>query len=143
MTSPAVSVKDLLVAASIGVAGGSADWAIYVGSMPEKPDRMVAVTDSGGRGNWTKWLLDFPSIQIRVRGRKGDYNTARGKLVDCETAILGLEPQVVNSDRIVSITALGGLAFLGYDANERPEFVYNFNMIIEPAAPAGSHRIAL
>lgn len=138
-------IKDILVTAGYvynpAVLG---DWNIWLGKQPDGvsvPHRTITVYDSGGRTPDPKWLLDFPSIQVRVRGGPNDYLVAHNKSHDVRGALLGISSFTAsNGDRIDGIRAIGGVAFAGWDDKERPQFVFNLSLIVEPAAQAGDHR---
>jgi hypothetical protein len=143
--SPARHILDLLVAAGgLGAAAGTADWALYTGVQPGIPDRVVTFYDTGGPETSPAWLLDYKTVQVRVRGKKGDYEIAQARAVAIQTALLG-RPAIAmaNGDRIDGIIQPGGIAFAGADANERPEFIFNLQLFIEPAALPGTHRASL
>ncbi len=137
MTDVAESVVDILVTAGIGVKGTT----LFVGRLPTVPDLAIAAVLTGGTAPNPKWLLDFPSVQVLVRGDKGGYQAAYTKAQSAKDALLGFPSQDINGDRFVSITQLGDLAALGFDESNRPLFSLNLSLIIEPAT--GTNRTAL
>lgn len=141
--SPAEGIKDLLVTASIGTFAATTGWGIFIAREPLKPDQAITVYDTGGLAPDPKWLLDYPSVQIRIRGNKGDYQGTFIKAKQCKDVVLGCPSLDLNGDRWVSIVGLGDLISLGHDDNERPQFTTNFRLIIQPAASAETKRIAL
>lgn len=147
IVSPATHIKDLLVGASLGAFGGTADWALYIGWQPDAPDRSVTITDTGGPESTPNLLLDYKTVQIRVRGKRGDYEAGYIRSVQVQTVLLGINPQTMgNGDRIDGIIQAGGIGFMGFDAeNQRPEFVMNYQLFFEPSAAnlPGTHRISL
>lgn len=137
--SPAAHMKDLLVAAGY-VFGGSATWAVYVGKQPDTPNRVITLYDAGGLAPNPRWLLDYPSVQIRVRGDK-DSQEAWIKAKEVRDRLLGKESYTaVNGDRIVHVNGIGDVALTGYDDKVRPEYVFNLRLITEPAVQAGDNR---
>ncbi len=141
MADNAVGAKDLLVTAGVGTFGATSGWAIFIGKQPTAPHTVVTVYNSGGTNPNPKFLLDFPSLQVRVRGAPGGYVAAQSKAVEVKDALLGLVSQDINGDRWDSVTMAGDITPLGYDQQNRPMFSLNFNLIIEPAT--GTNRIAL
>lgn len=136
--------KDALVAGSIGVFQATSGWSIFIGMMPGSPDTAVVVTQSGGRPSDPKWLLDYPNVQVRVRGAKGNWQAARQKAQDIKDLMLGRASETQPSgDRWVGINLFSDITPLGVDSNGRPEFSVNFAMIVEPVAPAVTNRQAL
>lgn len=120
------------------------DWDLWIGKLPDKPDRAIVLYDSGGRPANPRWLLDFPSFQVRVRGNGDDYKTAYDQLKTVKDYLLGVPSYTAsNNDRIVMITAIGDIAFVGWDENKRPAHVMNFSMTVEPYATGNEHREAL
>ena len=141
MANVAVGIKDLLVTAGVGVFGATSGWGIYIGKKPDKPHSVVSVLNVGGIGANPKWLLDFPSIQVMVRGDPNGYVAAQSKAQEVKDALLGLPSQDVNGDRFVSIVMFGDIANLGFDENNRVELSLNFSLIVEPAT--GTNRLPL
>jgi len=141
MADNAVGAKDLLVAAGVGVFAATSGWGIFIGKEPTAPHTIITAYNSGGTNPNPKFLLDFPSLQVRVRGAPNGYVAAEAKAKDVKNALLGLVSQDLNGDRWVSVTMAGDITPLGNDQQNRPMFSLNFNLIIEPAT--GTNRIAL
>lgn len=141
MASPAEHLKDILVTASVGVFAATSGWAVYVSKMPDKPDTCIALYDSGGGNPNPAWLLDFPSVQVRVRGDENGYQALFNKVTDIKNALLGHPGADVSDGRLVSVRMDGAPAFLGYDELKRPMFTINWTLIFEPTA--GTYRESL
>lgn len=142
MRSPAEILSTLLPANTLG---GSSGWTRYVGNLPGSPDKVAAFMDSGGMNPWPHLLLDFPSIQVQVRGPKDSYGQAYAKARQIRDALLGIESQDVVIDaethRLVSVTVMGDINSLGNDTVDRPMLSVNFRTIWEP--PSGLNREVL
>ena len=138
-----IDIKDLLVAAGLGTFNSTTGWNICFAREPKTPDQCITIFDSGGGEANPKWLLDYPSIQVRIRGAKGQYLAAWRKAKQVKDALLGLGPQSVNAHRIVSITMFSEITPIGYDENERPILTINLRLIVEPVHSALSNREAL
>ncbi len=134
MSNPSEGIRDLLVAAGIGVFADQSDWGIYISKQPDNPEAVVTIYDSGGTASNPQFAVDFPSVQVRVRGRPNGYIEARNKCVDIKNALLGLPSQDLNGDRWVSISMIGDINALGYDQNQRPMLTTNYSLIIEPTS---------
>lgn len=143
MADIAEGAKDLLEAAGVGTFAATSGWAIYLSKYPAAPNTVIAIYNSGGRAPNPKWALDYPSLNIQVRGAKNGYQAAVTKVQEVKDVLLGLDSQDINGDRWVSVTMPGEPAFLGYDDDNRPMFSLNFRLIIEPAVTALSNRQAL
>lgn len=142
MTAPSIGVKDLLVAASVGVfAPTVGTWQIFISKLPDKQDRAIALYDSGGLAPWPRSLLDFPDVSVNVRGK--DYVDAYDKMKAIKDALLGLPPQTINGDGWSAVTQIGEMTFAGYDGKDRPLFSATFRIFMEPADTAGNYRDAL
>ena len=139
------NIATILEAASpsIGTFESSSGWSLRVGKEPQSPDTCIVITRSGGLPPNPKFLLDYPTVQVRVRGSKGQYREAELKAYDVKDKLLGFVSADVGGDRWVSITMLSDIVFIGYDGNERPMFSVNFQMIIEPQTTALSNRQAI
>lgn len=144
MTHIVEEAVSLLVAAGIGVQAGTSGWRIEGFKMPEGnnvPDTAIAVYHAPGRAPNPRWLLDFPSLQIRVRGAPHQPEAAYNKAQAIKDALLGIDSQDVGTTRWVSVTMSSDIVPLGLDAQGRSQWVLNFNLITEPAS--GTHRVAL
>ena len=143
MSDPAVGAKDLLVAAGIGTFAGTSGWGIFIGKLPQKPETAIAVVGTGGQTANPKYLLDYPSIQVLIRGAKNGYQAAYAKALASKNTLLGLSSQTVNGDWWVQVNMIGDITPLGFDENDCPMFSVNFSLIIEPASSAGMNRTPL
>lgn len=136
-----VNCKDILVTAGIGTFGATSGWGIYISREPDSPHTCVTVYDVGGLTPDPKWRLDYPSVQVRVRGAPNGYIDASTKAQAVKDALLGITPQTINTDNIRGIVAIGDIAFLSYDEQRRPIFTQNWRFTVQPAA--GTYREAL
>lgn len=134
MKSPAVGVKDLLAAANVGVFAATSGWSLNVGRLPTTPATAIACVDTGGISPYPHIALNFPSVQVLIRGAAGDYVGAHDKGRAVIDAILGMGYQVVNTDKWEGISQIGDLAFIGYDEKNYPMFSCNFSINVEPAS---------
>ncbi len=141
MTDPAEGIKDLLVAAGVGVFGASSGWGIFIAKEPEKPDSAVTIFTTGGPPPDPRYLLNYPSFQVRVRGNVNGYQEARTKIDACTDVLWGLPSQVINGDQWDGVTPIGDIVGLGYDSHNRPLMSFSFSLILEPAT--GTNRISL
>jgi len=125
--------KQLLETAGVSVNG----WGLFVSKEPDPaPHRAITCFNTGGLQPSPKWSLDFPSVQIRVRGFPNGYQESRAKAEECKTALLGIDPQDVNGgiDRLVSVIIRTDIADIGFDQTNRPIHTINFNLITQPKA---------
>jgi len=144
--NPAIVLKDLLVSQGVGVFAATTGWGIFVGKMPDdtsSADTAIALINSGGRPPNPKWLLDYPSVQVMVRGTSGGYRDAWDKAAEVQDALLGIPSQDVTDGRLVSATAIGHINAIGCNGSNRPLFTVNFQLIVQPTASALTHRQAL
>lgn len=121
----------------------AAGWAVETGREPKSPDRVVTFTDTGGEPANPKYLLDFPGVQIRVRGAPNGYKAAYAHAKLVKDLVLGVDSQDVADDRLVSVTMISDVQYLGNDEDERPMFSINFRLITEPGTAAESNRLSL
>lgn len=138
--SPATHMRDILVAAGYTFAGAG-NWSLWVSKQPDKPDKCITLYDSGGLSPNPRWLIDYPSVQIRVRGGPNSGDETWLKAKEIRDLLLGKTSYTAaNSDRIVHVNGLGDVALTGYDDKVRAEYVFNLQLIIEPAPQAGDNR---
>ncbi len=141
MAAPSVDFKDLLSTAGVGTWQATTGWALAVSREPATPDQVVTIYDTGGQDPNAKWLLDNPTVQVRVRGSPNDYPATYAKAIAVKDALLGLTPQTLDSIDYVGVWMVGDVIFIGYDELQRPRFTTNWQITREPAS--GTYRTAL
>lgn len=130
MHDPAQAVREILTA---GYGPETVSYAVHLGAYPTEPDRVLLVTQSGGRSPYPGLALNFPSVQVCVRGKPSGYVEARDELRKACNILLGLtETQVSSQDIMRSCNQMGDVMWLGKDDNDRPMFSANFWFIVEP-----------
>ena len=132
-TLPSESIKAIIITGLLGSATLTAAWAVYVSAEPpETPNAVITVYDTGGRDPDPKWKLDYPNVQIRVRGEKSAYSDAWIRTRKIRDLILGSNPQVIGQWRWESFLVVGDVNFIAYDQSRRPIFTINVRLIGEP-----------
>jgi len=139
--SPAVGIKDILINEGIAalVESGNA-WTVKVGRILESPDKLLACFDTPGLNPNPKWLVDYPTAQVFIRGPIDGYQAAWEKAKEVKDALVGRDPETLNGDLWDAILGMGDLIFVRFDERNRPIFTMNFRLIIEPEASALSNR---
>jgi len=139
-------IQELLVTKEVGVLPPITDpnaYGIFVGKAPATPSGSISVRRTTGLDSNPKYLLDYPSIQIMVRGRPNEYETASIKAQLIKDTLLGLPSQTIKDIRWVLINMIGDINDLGTDDNDCPLMSLNFQFIIEPPESVDSNRIPL
>ena len=133
MASPAEVAGSLL---GSGIVGGATGWSLKVGFLPESPDKIICMMDTGGENPNPRWQVDFVTVQAIVRGDVNGYGAAWTKAREVRDKLLGLDSQTMvgSNDRWVSVICRGDVMTLGSDTKNRPLLSVNFRIIIEPAA---------
>lgn len=142
MPSPAQDAAFLL-GESPAIAGGATGWRLGVGALTPDPHQQVVILDAPGSNPNPKWLLDFPSIQVIVRGNPDDYDAAYTKIKAIKDRLLGrtsghvgtppVDPAPEYRNWWTSVTGLGDIIPLGQDDKSRFLFSVNYRIILEPA----------
>jgi hypothetical protein len=135
MAAPTTLMKDLLVEADVGFyiaveAPNESTVPIVISKLPDQPNTVIALFDSGGLASDPKWLLDFPDVSVLVRAT--EYDAAYDLAKAVKDTLLGVFSRTMGSDRLVSVTQIGNNAFTGRDSKDRPIFSLTFRIIIEP-----------
>lgn len=146
MTAPSIGCRSILTGSSPAVAidasvNPTADWACFVGVMPDGPGKAICFTDVGGLASDPRWLLDQPTVAVMVRSN--DYVSGWNKMKDIREALIGLAPQTIGGDKWNGVMAIGNFAYIGVDAKSRPMFSANFRLIVLPAASTVENRSPL
>lgn len=126
MNASSVDVKDMLEDHT--ELGLTFTVDLFVSTMPSEPDECVAVYDSGGLSPHPLFTLERPTVQVRVRGPRGDYCTGWSLAVAIRDFLHGKCGEVINASRYISIFATGDIVPLGRDKSDRPEFTVNFQV---------------
>lgn len=124
MASPADDVAIHLAANGIGALGGTADWAIYVGSEPAKPDNCITIYDTGGSQANADAGLEDPVVQIRARGR--DYAAVYAKLAAAKAQLLIPTGRTIGDHHYTGFWLTADIAKIGRDNDNRELLVVNF-----------------
>lgn len=143
MATPSNILRTVLQQApSITGAAPTNDWGVNISKLPLSPTRVIAIFDTGGIGSPNPaLLLNFPTVQIQVRGNSNDNALVYAKAQDIKDRLLGADSQDVLGDRLVSVGMIGDITFMGRDDNDCPIYSLNFRLIVEPATNALTHRI--
>lgn len=142
MADPASKViRDILVTAGIAQTTViSNDWFVMISKMPGAPNRAIAIFDTGGTDPHPSLLLDFQTVQVRVRTDQNGYIVGYQKCQDVKDKLLGYPSQTIGTERWVSVVIAGDIAYIARDDQDRPEWTINFRIIKEPAASTLSNR---
>lgn len=126
MNAPSTDLATVL--AGVGALGLTLASNLFSSQIPATPDALVALFDySGGdpEQNVDYWR---PSLQVRVRSAKGDYDTAYQLAMAIRAVLVAVNSVTVAGARYIGIWAKGDIMFLGRDNNDRAEFSINFEV---------------
>jgi hypothetical protein len=143
MNDPAIAVRKLLNTMGFGAIADGTAYSLYVGAPPDKPDAVTLVNVTGGLPPEARLLLNYPSVQVMVRGAASGYVAAAAKIQSAVNLLLGMTTTVVDGDTYRGCIVLSDVAYLGQDDNTRPMFSVNLRFFVEPAAVAGGHRVSI
>ena len=124
MKSPSEDIALILVDEGIGTIGTD----IFVSKEHETPDECISLFDTGGFPPESGFRYDYPTIQVRVRGKKGKYQATYNKADDIKAILNGKHNVTKNGTRYVGIWAMGDILSLGYDESDRPLLSVNFRI---------------
>lgn len=141
-SQPSEGVKDILVEDGIGVFASESPnvWAIRISRMKDKPNKMICVYDTSGFPPEPGLDINYPGIQVVIRGEPDGYRDAWTKCARVRDSLLGRPSETRNGDIWASVTMTSDIVFTGYDDNERPTFSMNFLLIIHQGDLTNSHR---
>lgn len=142
--APSEQIASLLPSTIGSLTDETNAWKIGIGKMTDKPDQQIVIYDAPGQRPDPKWLLDYPYIQVMVRGIPQGYQSAIAKMRDVYDFLLGVYPATFgNGDRLDAVTGLTSPSLIGYDVNDRPRISVNLRLIFEPAASQFTNRLPL
>jgi hypothetical protein len=137
-----VDIRDILSTAGVGTVASTSGWSLQVSREPAVPDSVVTIYDTGGFESNAKWLLDNPTVQVRVRGNVNAYPAAYAKAQEVKDILLGIQPQTRNGTDYIGIWQTSDILFLQYDESNRPILVSNWRIVREPSS-TGTPRLPL
>jgi len=140
MNPATIDIKDVLVTDGVGTFGATSGWAIFIGFEPESPNTTITLYDTGGKEPVPNLLLDFPTIQTRIRGEVGEYEQTYQKALEVRESLLGLPTKTINGTLYDGVWANSDIIYLNTNKG-RPIFVINWRIAREPAS--GKYRVAL
>jgi hypothetical protein len=126
------ALGDYLQTNSIGTLGTN----IFLSKMPPiTPDFCIAIYEYEGQApiehmGSSPWDIDMPRIQVKVRGARDDYPTARNSLQAIRVLLAGITEQTISSTRILRVASVGSVMPLGLDDKDRPSLVANFQVYV-------------
>jgi Bacteriophage minor capsid protein len=131
-------LKDLLTT-HVGISG----WQVEIGAMPSSPDKIIMISDTGGQEPNPKYLIDYPTCQVMVRGIVSGYLATFREAKAVKDLLLGVDAHDNEGDRIDGIIMNGDVGFIGRDETNRPLFTGNYALFVEPQVVGNSNRVAL
>lgn len=123
MNSPAVDIKDMLVAAGLGAFGIT----LHVASMPDTPDLCIAVYDIAGLSAELNYDWGRPAVQVQVRGKAGVYTDAYNKLKAISDLLHGKQ-ETRGSSIYKLIQQEGDISHVSTDELRRPLLTTRFQI---------------
>lgn len=124
MDAPSEDIKTLIDANSaIGLTFATD---LFISEMPTTPNKCVCIRDTGGFNPEVNFEYDRPTVQITVRGDKGDYVAGYDLAKLIRDELHGTANETVGTARYIGIWSQGDIIFAGYDDNHRPLFTLNF-----------------
>lgn len=140
-------IRDKLVERGVGkkppIKEEKPSWAIFIGKQPATPTTAVTVKIAAGPDANPKYLLDYPVVQIMIRGEKGEYEAAYNKAQLVKDVLLGIPSQTIKDVRWVLVNLIGDIIDMGTSQEDHPMFSLNFQFIVEPPETEQSNRIPL
>ena len=126
MNDPSVDIVNYLQSvSSLGLTLGDN---LHSNDLPDQPNQCVGVFDSGGDMPAVNYVYERPTIQVRVRGEKGDRRPANQLARNIRTELHGLSEIIQGGARYIGIWAMGDVLYLTDDKEQRPLFSVNFRV---------------
>jgi hypothetical protein len=146
MNDPATSIRSYLATVGFVMYNSStplAAFSMHLGKLPDKPDAAILINSTGGMPPEPRLLLNYPSVQVVVRGAPSGYVAAAAKIQEVVNALVGATPGNLSGDVYRGCIQVGDVSYLGQDENTRDLFSANFRFFVEPAQVAGGHRVPI
>lgn len=127
MNASSIDIKDMLEADSELALTFGTD--LHIGREPAKPVDCVTIFDTQGfppQINLTSQGYEYPSVQIRVRGKNYEYGWEVIERI--KTLLHGRAQETWNNTIYTAIACASGPTLLDWDDNGNPRFIINFNI---------------
>jgi hypothetical protein len=130
-------VRQFLIDGGLGQSNLASDWAVFVGQMPDQPDKAICVYSGLGRIDGrimrTGEQVEHPGVQVIVRGT--DYPSAEHKSREVALGFDGQRGSVVQmaSDRfytLLNISREGAVHPLGIMEDDRRRYHFSINAVL-------------
>lgn len=126
MNPPSEDIKDILAGTSSLALTFGTD--LFVSEMPAEPNECVCLYDTGGEDPDPEYDYERPTVQVRVRGARGEYKAAHELAQAIRNILNGEHNYTINGARYIGIWGVGDILFVGYDDNHRPLVTVNFRI---------------
>jgi hypothetical protein len=108
---------------------------IWLGIQPQTPDQTVTVYENAGSSpTFTMGpggiRIDYPMLQIVVRGVERDYPDARDKAENIRQLLAAVLETTISGVHIMRIEPMGSVNMLGVDGKQRPLISVNFRCLV-------------
>ena len=128
MNSPSTDLAQFLEGKGYGTIGTD----LHVSYLPPKPDKCVALLDSG---SWEEFNgltnLEHPTVQVLVRGVRSGFQDQYQLAHDIwkELVFLTNSTRIINGTHYSGVWLMSGPIFTGYDESKRPVYSINFRVM--------------
>lgn len=112
-------------AGACSTAASATGYRLFYRDQEPTQDRSVSVMPSGGQQGEGSVQLDYPAVQVLIRGSITESSGLETE-VQLVNSTLHLFDGPVNGRGYVNITRMGDIHFLGRDGNQRPIYSLNF-----------------
>jgi hypothetical protein len=102
---------------------------LFMGTMPDTPDNLVALYEYPGEGRslaWNSITRESPNLQALVRNKS--YDAGRTKIEQIVNALHGLANVTLGTTKYLLINSIQSPGLLQRDSSNRAIFVVNFSV---------------
>jgi hypothetical protein len=109
---------------------------LFIGIMPDKPDRCVALFEYSGAQPLevltdNSATLERPSVQVMVRAARNDYPSAKVLISSVRNTLTGIANETISGERFLRVNQISSINALGIDDNDRPMFTLSLQVVME------------
>ena len=131
MKSPAYNICEIIVAAGLATLGTD----LFYSDLPATVTGNIAgVFDTGGYPQAGNLEIDLfrPTVMIKVKGKRGDYDGAYSFMYSLLGSVNGARSTTTTDANIILVRPISDILFIGYDDDNRPEFTLNLELMRTP-----------
>lgn len=129
MDSAAEHIADYLAGEGVGIVGGTADWALFIGGYPAAPINSITIVDTGGEQANADGGYHDGTVQVTVRSE--GYRDGYRKIYEVRDLLVVPTGRIIDSVQYTGFWIVSDVAHIGRDEKDNDMFTLNLRFMRE------------